>query len=747
MLAGGEGKDLLPAMVQHVVKRCGDLESALTSSTQWSEWKRYEARAEGDYRDRLSAEPENPRTLTIFDERNASLRPVATVGAFLEARLSRDYFSSTPWFAVKPQGPLDGPLAKQLEPYARYKLREAKFEEFGRGAIKSVLDMGFCPVKVTYDVQTDESEEFKIVLVDTTTGMPVVDQDGNMIEESRAWQETEVPVIDAATGQPLMEEPSQVESDAPLQQDASLGGDNPGLAPGANFLRPAGASADAPVAELSTLNSQPSTQAAARPVMRPATIFEGGVEFLPQQHEWREMIVPKTVRIFSGLRIEQCEWKGVLYPIDAPSFEEADLVAVESNMKLSALRKMVQGKKREPNEPLPPGELPFSEEIEALLEELATVRQNTPEGEHGEPRTGESAVVSPDGDPFVKVTEAYGQYDCLEDGVMRRYWMILVRDRNMCLWVDYRSALNPRCRKPVFMLALNKARNRCYGMGLYELYESLENLTDEQLNVILRGNEWVARPPVFVNRKRLSKSQQNANDEVIYPGAELNPDDGTLTPDQIVKPIQWPDKLERAWQLMQLPMQIIQAWSGVTNAAQAAVSNLPGNELATGINALTEVASIMHVHTLMQLKPGFEEILSYAIETVFWRQDQNETYEYLEGNAAAVMALADAEVLRKLPLNVEITLTRAKRQEDREMAIAAIPLAQQFYTLPATIQLRLLKMYLKALTGIGFDNPEEFFPTVEEIMAQIQAEADAAATKGQGGKGPGGAGAGGTPGA
>lgn len=656
----------LATLVSHVADRCGELYGNLQASRYWRSHEKFEKRAAGDYDSRKQAADADPRELSIFDQRNASLRPVATVNSFLEARMCRDMFGSTPWFSVRPQGKLDEVLVKQIEPHSRYKLRECKFSSQAKQAIRTALDLGDCPVKVTWEVQTDESEELRVVLVDTRTGEPVVNGDGGMIEPEEEDSEVEVP---------------------DESQPPTIGEDG-----------------------------------AEMPMMRKARMFASGVEFVPGVHEFREMIVPKTVRTYAGLRIEPIDWRAVIFPIDAPSFQAADLIAVRSNVRLSELRRRFQGKKRAEGEPVPPGELPWSEEIEAALKQLESGNQH-PEGDHGQPRVelGEAQGIGPRGDPMVNVTEAYGEFDALGDGVMRRFWMVLVEDKKVCLWVDYLTALSPWARKPVFMLAIHRPRNRAYGLGHYELFEMLEDLTDEQLNCILVTNEWVANPPKVVNRKKLVASQQDPADE-MHPGKELNPGDSQVTARDIIEVVQWPDKSSRAWELMQLPMQIIQAWSGVTNAAQAAVSELPGNDLATGINALAEVASVLHVHLLEQLKDGTEDVVRCALETLYLRQDTDETYEFLEGEAEQVLSLTSAERLRRLPLNVEITLTRAKRQEEREAALAAVPQMIQYGQLPSTEQERLNPMFEQLLAGLGFAHPARFLSTHDEILQKLVGE-------------------------
>jgi hypothetical protein len=83
------------------------------------------------------------------------------------------------------------------------------------------------------------------------------------------------------------------------------------------------------------------------------------------------------------------------------------------------------------------------------------------------------------------------------------------------------------------------------------------------------------------------------------------------------------------------------------------------------------------------------------------------------------LQLKDARVLRKLPMNVEITLTRAKRQEQREGALAAIPVITGFDTLLPETQMRSRPAHVQAVQGMGFDNADQFFKSKEEIAQAV----------------------------
>ena len=58
--------------------------------------------------------------------------------------------------------------------------------------------------------------------------------------------------------------------------------------------------------------------------------------------------------------------------------------------------------------------------------------------------------------------------------------------------------------------------------------------------------------------------------------------------------------------------------------------------------------------------------------------------------------------------------------------MAAIPVFTQFFTLPTHAQRYLLPAYVQAASGFGFHQPEQFFPTAEELTMQMEAEAAAA---------------------
>jgi hypothetical protein len=219
--------------------------------------------------------------------------------------------------------------------------------------------------------------------------------------------------------------------------------------------------------------------------------------------------------------------------------------------------------------------------------------------------------------------------------------------------------------------------------------------------------------------------------------------------------VEIPDLDDRTWKLMELFMQLIQVDSGVTNANQGDMTDLPSNTTATGVNSMLESSSVLHQYVLEEIRDSLTPHLGYAIELIYKMQDRNETFDYLEQDLSrpetgerrpessrsaaspaspdsadgasslsdlrspvsglnktveAIMELSDAKKLNGLAMKVEFLLTRAKRQEQREAAMAAIPIEVQYGTLAPKDQARMNDAFVQLFRALGFDQPEDFFP-------------------------------------
>lgn len=641
--------------------------------------QRYEKRAEGNYADRQLPGNLNRPLQKIFGLKNESLGIVRSVKRFLLARICKDLFGGEPVFYVRPEGKVDKDLAEAMQKHAGWKLRLANYKAKIKRAIDTLLDVGFVPIKTTWDVQEDVSESLESILVHKVDGTPVCTQDGDYI-----YQDDETFDVNAQNG----EDPDDPAAGAPAQPDPEPDLNDPGEA----------ADMEPPAPPVLAIKKAPE-------VVLDASLYE-----------WREHLVEQRMRLYSGLCVDACERKDVFWPMNVAELEEADMVAHRFGSKLSALRARYapESFSDEDDSGTADATEPQDSEVTAILDRLKNY-SSSPKAEAEKPMDKEAEVTGQDEDPTILTAECSFDFDCFEDGRPRRLHLVLLPEVNECIYAEYRAALAPRAAKNIHLLAINRRKNRAYGRGLYEVYENLADAADQLLNAILYRNQYVSDPTKIWNPHNTNEGKANP-DLKFEPGTTYSTSGSQIDPKSILTTIEIPDLDERTWKLMELFMQLIQLDSGVTNANQGDVSNLPSNSTATGINSMLESSSVLHQYVLEEIRDCLTPQLAFAIGLIYLRQDEDETYEYLEDDgtpqaaAAQVMALKDAKKLRHLPLNVDILLTRTKRQEQREAATAAIPVGVQYGQLPPPDQARMRDAFVQLFRALDFDNPEDFFP-------------------------------------
>jgi hypothetical protein len=491
---------------------------------------------------------------------------------------------------------------------------------------------------------------------------------------------------------------------------------------------------------------------------------------------------------YQGLNIAACHWRDVHWPINAPSLAKADFVSHTFDARWSALRAKYapasyqpahstgSGQAAEGNDPAGAGSNDDTEgaqsfdgsdssdksdrsdksdaEVMAILDSIRS-SSRTPKSHESLPRPGEAEVMGGEvDDPIIQVCEVSYDYDCFEDGIVRRLWLVLLPEFNQCLFADFRANVSPRAAKPLHLVTVNQVKHRAYGKGLHETYEKMANVADGLLCSILYKNKINSDPTKIWNPDRTNEGAANPT-LIIEPGRTYSIKGSQWSPKDILACVEVPDLDDRTWKLMELFMQLIQVDSGVTNANQGDMTDLPSNTTATGVNSMLESSSVLHQYVLEEIRDSLTPHLGYALELIYKMQDRNETFDYLEqdepssgqgsalsgpatgaspgsfggqsgqsgqsgqappspGSASktieAIMELTDAKKLNGLPMKVEFLLTRAKRQEQREAATAAIPIGVQYGSLPPKDQARMRDCFVQLFRALGFDQPDDFFP-------------------------------------
>lgn len=693
LLASGE----FDMLKDHALQRLNDLRSEREGQAMHRKMEKYERYAASDYNARRTA---SELQQSIFDRSNQSLQIVRSVARFLKARMAKDLFGSVPWFAARPEGPSSFVLASEIQKHADWKLRGAGYKLTAKAALEVALDLGWVALKTTWKTVTDLSESPQNILFDPegNNGLPL-DQDGSA-PDTEEDQDDEPEPEDPSTPAP------KLSSGSPVVDGAG------------NYIADDAETHEAPLTD--DQGNQQMHPETGEPLTK--TVFAQAPHLSPpgqgNRLTFKPHLVEQEVTLFKGLDVQPLYWRDVLWPINAPSvdLEHCDVITVTMDLTKDQIRQQY-----DPDE--------SDTDLEAVLDRLPSQGDMQPKAGQTRPRAevGESPVVNTAeiSNPNFRVTEIY-MVRCLKGnkGKSTRMLFVVEEMSQEVLYCEYLGVLSPRSECPVHVVSVNKVPGRAYGRGVYEIYEMPAEVADRLLNSVLWRNAINSDPVKFWNPSLVVEGEGGPIPLEISPGKTYTAKNPQTKPSDIFSTIEIPDLDTRTWTMLELFMQLIQTESGVTNANQGDMSDLPSNNTATGVNSLLESSSVLHFDVLEDLRDDLTPQLKYAIELIYFRQDSDETYEYLEGNAAAVMTLQQAAQLAKLPMHVEILLTRSKRQEMRDAALAAIPHGWNFWQAVRSdpeAALHMLPLYLQVFRALEIDSADAFFPKPADLQAMLDA--------------------------
>lgn len=695
-------------LTDKVLDRAIELRNSLIASTYGQRREQAEKELEGEFDFRLSSNPEEVQT--IFDTENQSAQMIRSAWRFINARLAKDFFGSEPWLSAQPEGPLDGSIAAKIQKHSTWKLRQSNWKPSIKQSLGVALALGEVGIKTTYRVDIDHSERLEMILCRPAASSPTegatspTDETiSPSIDDPAA--ESETITEPAETNEEQTETPAVEgsESTEPAPDNSDIPGFEPVLTVDGDYIYDTDQSAMA----VDPATGQPTITF----TKDPSIVFEPGME-------WKEHLIEEQVRTYSNVDARPIYWRDLAFPENAENLEEAadrDVVAHTYQASASELLARFD----------PDG---TNVKVQELIRK-ASYPDNGDSAEATKPKEANQEA----GVPFdpeivsIKVVEAYTKRDVMGNGRQSRVFMVILEQCRELLWIDYVANISPRAQWPITLAPINRVPGRAYGRGLFQIYEMAADILDRCISAIVARNKKNSNPTTIFNGHLTKEGADGEDTDLEFnPSKTYSCKDETVKASDILTYVGMPDLDERTWELVQFFMQLIQVESGVTSASQGDVSSLPSNSTATGVNSMLESSSVLHFHLLEEFRESIEPALQYAIELIYFRQDADETYEYMEGEGAdEIMALSDAMAIRKMPINVRLLFQRTKRMEMRQAALDAIPQVQAFFAQLAqdpNAAKRMRPLYVQALRSMEIDNVDDILPTEDEIDQMIAAQ-------------------------
>lgn len=626
----------------------GGMKEFLAAREKYDKWSR------GDYSDRNTRLPED-----IYSKSNVPLEFVTGVAEFMIARTDEDLFGSEPYFAAIPQGPSDSELSGQLSKHFAYKLNEARFKQVAKQAIARGYHLGEGLIKVTYRKTEDVSEQLAMVLCGRDE-KAVVDPDGEYIfPEDHSltvgdvvlWSKSPIEALGERT---LVERPEV-----------------------------------APMAFLADANGEPSLTEDGDlwygtdvwTVGKLAVLSKSPVTVQGKDMEFREHLIEERSVLFDGLDISLLHHEDVVVPLNVRHLSESRATFHRLSLTLSTLKTQY-----------------------GLSEKDATKigsGYNTPQNKDKQPqhKEGQTGMDLYDEDFEYPCIEAYAMLDALGDGKMVRVYALVEIQTQTVIACDYWANVVPECKNPIIANVPCPVPGRWYGRGYQEIYENQTEFLDRNFNAIIYRNKIHANPPTFLKTGAF-KDEASAKNFTIAPGKIHLLKNDVLDGKDVISFVAIPDLDSRTWTMLELVMQMAQVRSGVTGAAQGAVTNLPSNGTATGVQSIMLSGSTLHKNPIECCKDGQEEVLALAAMVLYANQDRDETFVYTEGDATELITLNHRNV-KDLKLNVRLLLTRLHEREALESAKAAIEAVMEYINgVPEGEKDQLRPLFIQALKAL-----------------------------------------------
>lgn len=660
-------KEDLGSLGGRICQRIKDLEGAM--DTFRKKRKKFRKWADGDYSDRKTQDEAD-----IFSKENIPLEFVTGVAEFMAARTCDDLLGSDPYFAAIPQGDKGGSdteLASQIERHARHKLQKARYKAIAKEAIDSGYATGEGLVKCTWLKDVDKFEELAWVMVGPD-GKPVVCEDGDYIHDDDPMVET--PAGPVYAHQEVILFPPGAE----LQVIPESGDPLPILI-------------DIDGKPIMNRDGQPWHEGDVRPVAPGVFVLSKG-EVYPGGN-FEQMALEGENVLYEGLDLRLVNFGDFIAPMDVPHLSKADFVGHRMSLKLSYLREHFQITKKTEKDIGVPDQKPkddASKPIEHLGEKEAA-DTTTPDEK--------------DKDPTYKCVEVYARM--MVKGKMRRIYCCVEEDSETILAVDYWANVTPGGVLPFFAVVPKPVKDRWWGRGYHEIYESETDFVDRTFASVTYRNKQHSNPVKFIHL-RAFKRNATAKSIIIEPGKVYELDENWVPEVPGQGPIsifEFPDLDSRTIWLFEMVIQMTQVRSGVTGAAQGAISNLPANGTATGVQSIMMSGSTLHKQPIEQCRDGLEDGLSLSLKVLYSNQNRDDTLTYLEGDATKVLTL-NKESVQNLDLDVNIILTKMHEQETLESVKSAMQAINSYIQTPEMEKDPVRPLYVQLLKSLHIAGPD-----------------------------------------
>lgn len=584
----------------------------------------------------------------IYSESNWTVPISRRVVSQQVARANANFFGSDPWFSVEANTPAEHDLMKSVDHWVKHKFREAGVRHKNERAVEKAFVRGEAVIKRTYK-RTDDIFEAELSIMCTPDGEPILDSRGEeIIEGTRKF-----------------------------------------TVKGGGVMGKLGLASDVKV-----LLDDPSTT-------------------IPSGSAYRTMIRPRRNTIYEGIDIGMVYYKDFLAPLNSPTLEDADTICHLYDIPVAELAD--QWRKHEAGLSAEQRNIDTRNAV-AALREMEGNRDQYSDGEvdiaassHRAERPEDyvamnrAGTVTPTGRALSKVAEFWMRYDANGDGIMENILLVVDRETRLPIYYNYVGNITPDGRRPFSVIRINPVEGRWYGVGSMQIYRQIQNIVDLQTNRWNVSSSSAGR--IDFTDPTATIEGEDDEDTVINWGGNYTLQPGKKAEDVVSFVVMPEVKAVDLKNMIDFQLQMALNMSGVQQPNDAQMAGLQSAMTATGSKIIHSSGEEMFGQIISHLEEGIVESTEGAVELCIVNMDDEEHYQFFDGENTAVGALAKSDIA-DIRLRIRLKVDKYAAEQDKANLVTVIRESKDFYMLPPWVQKYLAPLYVRLLDRFGVKNPE-----------------------------------------
>lgn len=319
--------------------------------------------------------------------------------------------------------------------------------------------------------------------------------------------------------------------------------------------------------------------------------------------------------------------------------------------------------------------------------------------------------------PSVQILECWVKRDVLGTGDPQEFCVFVDPEAEKILYYEFVAKLTPDNRIPYTAVSIGKERNRWCGRSLPERIRSFQEYVDKQFNSQSYRNELAANPIMGVNPQAV---EDEPEDVELHAGKIFEMKD-QYNIDDFIQFAAIPNVDVRTQDLIDFVFGIVQLWLGVSNMAQGDYQALAPANTATGVEATLREASKIGRRWMRRIVRGFEEHLTKLVQVAMATMDEEEVFEYMEGDVRA-FGVMTPEAIRNIGINTRVILSQDQGQRAIEKANLALQTQDRYFQSPPEMRPFIRPMLKRILDAMGFERTDELLPQEAPPDPKTEAE-------------------------